>query len=115
MENEKFNEIENEKFNEMVVESFGGHYWTGYGRCRIYLEDISSASIPGFDDITRDRDYTHDRLVYALNNIRHSYFDVWAGNRILVVSHDQGGNPALRLTDKLAASLTNAIKARMEA
>jgi hypothetical protein len=75
--------MENEKFNKMIVESFGGQYWTGYGKCRIYLENISSALIPGsdlyqyqskplhiFDDITSDSDYTHDRLVYALNNIR---------------------------------------------
>lgn len=120
--------MENEKFNEMVVESFGGQYWTGYGKCRIYLENISTALIPGsdlyqyqskplhiFDDITSDSDYTHDRLVYALNNIRSSYFDVNKGDQILVVSHDQGGNPAKRLTDKLAAIVTNAIKARMEA
>jgi hypothetical protein len=117
MENEKFNEMENEKFNEMVVESFGGHYWTGYGRCRIYLENIEDIcdTIPGFDDITRDSDYTHDRLAYALQNIESSYFDVYEGNQILVVSHDRGGNPAQRLTDKLAAIVTNAIKARMEA
>ena len=128
MENEKFNEMENEKFNELVIESFGGHYWAGYGKRRIYLENISTALIPGsdlyqyqskplhiFDDITSDSDYTHDRLVYALENIESSYFDVNEGNRILVVSHDRGGNPAQRLTDKLAAIITNAIKARMEA
>lgn len=107
--------MENEKFNEMVVESFGGQYWTGYGKCRIYLENISSALIPGFDDITSDSDYTHDRLVDALKNLRSSYFDVNEGNQILVVSHDRGGNPAKRLTDKLAVIVTNAIKARMEA
>lgn len=115
MENEKFNEMENEKFNELVIESFGGHYWAGYGKRRIYLENISSALIPGFDDITSDSDYTHDRLADALRNIESSYFDVNEGNQILVVSHDRGGNPAKRLTDKLAAIITNAIKARMEA
>ena len=111
--------MENEKFNEMVIESFGGHYWAGYGKRRIYLDDISSdsvrASIPGFDDITRDSDYTHDRLADALRNLESSYFDVNEGNQILVVSHDRGGNPAKRLTDKLAAIVTKAIKARMEA
>lgn len=106
--------MENEKFNEMVVESFGGQYWKGYGKCRIYLGNISAALIPGFDDITRDSEYTHDRLVDAMKNIRSSYFDVNEGNQILVVSHDRGGNPAKRLTDKLAAIVTKAIKARTE-
>ena len=117
MENEKFNEMENEKFNDIVIESFGGHYWAGYGRRRIYLANIEDASstIPGFDDITSDSDYTHDRLAYALQNLESSYFDVNEGNQILVVSHYRGGNPAQRLTDKLAAIITNAIKARMEA
>lgn len=107
--------MENEKFNKMVVESFGGQYWKEYGKCRIYLKNISSALIPGFEDITSDSNYTHDRIVDAMRNIRSSYFDVNEGNRILVVSHDRGGNPAKRLTDKLAAIVTNAMKARMEA
>lgn len=119
--------MDNEKFNAMIVESFGGQYWAGYGKRRIYLENISTALIPGsdlyqwqskpvhiFDDIISDSDYTHDRLVDALNNIRRSYFDVSKGNQSLVVSHDRGGNPAKRLTDKLAVIVTNAIKARME-